>query len=69
MRKRMEGFLACLRGRCEVLEVDGGRDWRELEEEGSEGVMRGGSWAVGEDEKKGFEEKWEKEVGGRDGEF
>lgn len=66
----MEGFLACLRGRCEVLEVDGGRDWRELdeEEEGRVRGLRGGSWGVGEDEKKKFEERWETEVAGRKGE-
>ncbi|TXT13692.1 hypothetical protein VHUM_01059 [Vanrija humicola] len=27
-RERMAGFLDSLKGRCEVVEVDGGRDWR-----------------------------------------
>lgn len=31
-RERMAGFLDALKGRCEVVELDGGRDWRRIGE-------------------------------------
>lgn len=65
MRKRMEGFLACLRSRCEVLEVDGGRDWRALEDGAQE--EGGGSWVTGPEQLAAFEDRWRKEVGDKKG--
>ncbi|KAL1411127.1 hypothetical protein Q8F55_002077 [Vanrija albida] len=35
-RERMAGFLDSLKGRCEVVELDGGRDWRRRDEAAGE---------------------------------
>lgn len=58
----MAGFLDALRARCEVVELDGGRDWR-----------RGVDWQDEPDQKwfgpdeRGFEDMWQTHGGG-DGE-
>nr|XP_031857709.1 uncharacterized protein CI109_006869 [Kwoniella shandongensis]KAA5524781.1 hypothetical protein CI109_006869 [Kwoniella shandongensis] len=55
-RDRMAGFLDALQARCEVVTVDGGRDWRHGtgEDEGSQKMTR---WFQEED-KDGFEKAW-----------
>ncbi len=59
----MAGFLEALKSRCDVVELDGGRDWRRGTEEGE---TRGTSWFDAEDD--GFEEGWRGATGASGGE-
>jgi len=62
-RDRMAGFLDALKSRCEVVELDGGRDWRRGAEEGE---TRATSWFDSGDE--GFESAWRDATEDRGGE-
>lgn len=68
-KKRIESFLECLKGRCEVLELDGGRDWR-AREGGAEGE-EGGRWEVddGFEGRKRWTSKWIEVTHGEEGAF
>ncbi|CED84378.1 Predicted ATPase [Phaffia rhodozyma] len=69
-RRRIESFLSCLKSRCDVLEVDGGKDYREVEQtkqllDQQANDNRGGSWNIGDAGRKAWEDKWERLVQGR----
>jgi len=69
-KKRIESFISCLKGRCEMVELDGGVDWRRRE--GRPGLAEGGSWTVyGEAgaEREAWNQSWERIVNGRPGQF
>lgn len=52
----MAGFLDALKSRCEVVELDGGRDWRRGVGDEGEVMESRSSWlGIGD---KGFEEAW-----------
>ena len=50
----MAGFLEALKSRCDVVELDGGRDWRRGVGEGEDMVS---SWFDAEDER--FDTAWQ----------
>lgn len=67
-KRRIESFLSCLKGRCEMLELDGGRDWRHRD--GRLGLESGGSWRVGDDAGSGrhaWAASWAQTVGAQPG--
>lgn len=70
----MAGFLEALKGRCEVVELDGGRDWRRgvtlPGEEGHEEAETRDSWflAGSQGSKDAMEQAWRKALGGAQGE-
>ncbi|KAK8849679.1 hypothetical protein IAR55_005014 [Kwoniella newhampshirensis] len=55
-RDRMAGFLDALQARCEVVTVDGGRDWRHGTGD-EEGLDRKTRW-YREEDRDGFESAW-----------
>ena len=63
-RDRMAGFLDALKSRCEVVELDGGRDWRRGSEEEDEKVRKT-TWYSSGDE--AFELAWRETLGGQSG--
>ena len=63
-RDRMAGFLDALKSRCEVVELDGGRDWRRGAEEEDENGRKT-TWYSSGDE--GFELAWRETLGGQSG--
>jgi protein AFG1 len=58
----MAGFLDALKGRCDVVELDGGRDWRR----GVDGESGRVSWFPLGDED--FERSWKVVIGDHKGE-
>lgn len=65
-KKRIESFISCLKGRCDMLELDGGVDWRRRD--GRPGLAEGGSWTVHDEGGAGREAwtaGWERAVDGR----
>lgn len=67
-RRRIEGFLSCLKSRCEVLDVNGGKDYRDIGADGSlENEHQGGSWNEGEVGRARWEERFEIAIGSREG--
>lgn len=58
----MAGFLTALKARCEVVELDGGKDWRTASE-GHEFTLK---WYT--EDPTGFEESWQKIIGDQKGE-
>lgn len=69
----MAGFLEALKGRCEVLELDGGRDWRRgvtlPGEEGHEHVEKRDSWFLARSggSEDNMEKAWQDALGGAQG--
>jgi protein AFG1 len=61
----MAGFLDSLKARCEVVELDGGRDYRG----GVEGVEVEERVKWFTDNSAGFELAWNAEIEGKQGEF
>ena len=59
----MSGFLDALKMRCEVVEVDGGRDFRR--DEGSHSIHEGVRWFKGAED---FERAWHSITTGQKGE-
>ena len=60
----MAGFLDSLKARCEVVELDGGRDWRHGADVigAEENKVK---WFI--DDSSGFEAAWKEAVGDRQG--
>ncbi|WVF68274.1 hypothetical protein IAT40_003039 [Kwoniella sp. CBS 6097] len=60
-KDRMMGFLDALKSRCEVVQVDGGRDWRT----GIDGLGHvGGAVKWYEEGEEAFEQAWQEATGG-----
>lgn len=58
----MSSFLEALKSRCEVVELDGGRDWRQgTQSEGEVGLEQRQSWMTMDDGE--FEVAWQLAVG------
>ncbi|EIW71533.1 hypothetical protein TREMEDRAFT_67817 [Tremella mesenterica DSM 1558] len=60
-KERMAGFLGALKSRCDVLEVDGGRDWRTQSDQNGTFCP---SWYLSSDQ--GFDHAWSSEGGVND---
>lgn len=60
-RERMSSFLTALKARCEVVTLDGGRDYRRSSEEEPQE-----KWFTLERDGDGFEAAWS-QLGGREG--
>lgn len=56
----MAGFLDALKARCDVVELDGGRDWRRVAEETAQVVPVQRWYEDGDD---GFDQAWQDEPG------
>lgn len=59
-RDRMAGFLDALKARCDVVELDGGRDWRRVAEETANVVPVQRWYDLGD---AGFDQAWAAEPG------
>jgi protein AFG1 len=61
----MAGFLDALKSRCDVVELDGGKDWRSGT--GSETGVLASRWY--EEGDRGFEDAWQAALDGAEGGF